>query len=109
QFRQHIVSCSCDRPHFFAGIFYTVFNCQSGVWKASDSGVYVEMGSYETKSTRGVTYQIPGTHKFCLVSGLMSAGDNGTCKIRPSGNDWFLDMVGYNGSSTQTCWVSCLD
>jgi hypothetical protein len=70
--------------------------------------VYVEMGSYETKSTRGVTYQIP-VHKFCLVSGLMSAGDNGTCKIRPSGNDWFLDMVGYNGSSTQTCWVSCLD
>lgn len=86
-----------------------ILSCQSGVWKASDSGVYVEMGSYETKSTRGVTYQIPGTHKFCLVSGLMSAGDNGTCKIRPSGNDWFLDMVGYNGSSTQTCWVSCLD
>ncbi|WP_165731103.1 shufflon system plasmid conjugative transfer pilus tip adhesin PilV, partial [Enterobacter hormaechei] len=45
-----------------------VLSCQSGAWQASNSGRYVEMGVWETTSTRGVTYQIPGAHKYCLVS-----------------------------------------
>ncbi len=86
--------------------------CQSGVWKGDDVGTYVQLGEFTTKSTSGVTRQLAGAHKLCMVSGLMSAGDNGTCRVYPQSSGsttWFLNMVGYNGTSTQTCWVSCLD
>lgn len=89
-----------------------ILSCQSGVWKGADVGTYVQLGEFTTKSTSGVTQQLAGTHKLCMVSGLMSAGDNGTCRVYPQSNGsstWYLNMVGYNGSSTQTCWVSCLD
>jgi hypothetical protein len=26
----------------------------------------------------------------------MSAGDNGTCRVYPSGSSWWLDLIGYN-------------
>lgn len=44
-----------------------------------------------------------------MVSGIMSAGDNGTCRVYPSGGNWYLNMVGYNGSSTQRCQVGCIN
>ncbi len=86
-----------------------MLNCQSGVWKSQDSGQYTDVAMWETTSTKGVTYQVPGVHKYCFISGLMSAGDNGTCRVYQSGSSWWLDLVGYNGSSTQRCWVSCID
>ncbi|WOP95638.1 shufflon system plasmid conjugative transfer pilus tip adhesin PilV [Citrobacter freundii] len=86
-----------------------ILSCQSGVWKSQDSGHYTDVAMWETTSTKGVTYQVPGVHKYCFISGLMSAGDNGTCRVYPSGSSWWLDLIGYNGSSTQRCWVSCID
>lgn len=89
-----------------------ILSCQSGAWKAPDKGQYIDIGGFSTTSTRGVTYSIPGTHKFCMISGFQSAGDNGTCRVYSSQSgsvNWKLDMVGYNGSSTQTCYISCLD
>lgn len=89
-----------------------VLSCQSGVWTSVNFGELIQLGEFSTKSTSGVTQLLSGTHKLCMVSGIMSAGDNGTCRVYPqsvgSGN-WYLNMVGYNGTSTQRCWVSCID
>lgn len=89
-----------------------ILSCQDGIWAGADTGTLVQLGEFRTKSTSGVTQQLDGVHKLCMVSGLMSAGDNGTCRVYPQSDGsstWFLNMVGYNGTSTQTCWVSCLD
>ena len=85
-----------------------ILSCSNGIWKKSGIGNYIDLGSFETKSTSGTTTAL-GNYKFCMVSGVMSAGDNGTCRVYPSGGNWYLNMVGYNGSSTQRCWVGCIN
>ena len=85
-----------------------ILSCSNGIWKKSGIGNYIDLGSFETKSTSGTTTAL-GNYKFCMVSGIMSAGDNGTCRVYPSGGNWYLNMVGYNGSSTQRCWVGCIN
>ncbi|EOW6411064.1 MULTISPECIES: shufflon system plasmid conjugative transfer pilus tip adhesin PilV [Cronobacter] len=86
-----------------------VLSCQDGVWKDGGVGRLVDLGEYQTNKTSWQTVQLPGTHKLCMVSGLMSAGDNGACRLRENNNVWYLEMLGYNGSSTQHCWISCID
>jgi len=86
-----------------------MLSCVNGIWAESGGGIVSQLGKFTTKSTSGVTYTLAGIHRFCMVSGIMSAGDNGTCHAYPAGNTWYLDMVGYNGSSTQSCWITCID
>ncbi|WP_394853875.1 shufflon system plasmid conjugative transfer pilus tip adhesin PilV, partial [Enterobacter roggenkampii] len=45
-----------------------ILSCQSGVWKSQDSGHYTDVAMWETTSTKGVTYQVPGVHKYCFIS-----------------------------------------
>ena len=86
-----------------------ILYCQLGIWTKSDFGNVIQLGEFSTKSKSGVTQKLSGEHKLCTISGIMSAGDNGTCRVYISGNTWFLYMLGYNGTSTQTCWVTCID
>lgn len=89
-----------------------VLSCKDGAWAGADLGQLVDLGVYQTKKTSTVTTPLAGSHKICMVSGIMSAGDNGTCRVypqSPGSSDWYLDMIGYNGTSTQQCWVSCID
>ncbi len=86
-----------------------ILSCRLGVWTTSDLGNVVQLGMFSTKSRNTVTEQLSGSHKLCTISGIMSAGDNGTCRVYPSGNTWYLEMMGYNGTSTQSCWVTCID
>jgi len=86
-----------------------ILSCRLGIWTKNDFGNIVQLGMFSTKSRDTVTEKLSGSHKLCTISGIMSAGDNGTCRVYPSGNTWYLEMMGYNGTSTQSCWVTCID